>query len=154
MPYWLHEFTSDGVLKASDNSLIVSILSAGTFFGALASAPLADTVGRRLGLMLATGIVFNLGVILQVAATGQSLFIAGRFFAGLGVGLVSAQSKFAISLSKPCANCKLLWESRWYLTPTSPNVPIRNLPEMDSWYHCGRIPACYHDWLASRCHCQ
>ncbi|OCK78589.1 general substrate transporter [Lepidopterella palustris CBS 459.81] len=93
MPYWLGEFTTpgnDGKLTASQNSLIVSILSAGTFFGALFAAPLADIVGRRLGLMLATGVVFNLGVVLQTAATSQPLFIAGRFFAGLGVGLVSA----------------------------------------------------------------
>merc|ERR1711959_210977 len=40
--------------------------------------------------MTAAGVVFNLGVILQTAATSQPLFIAGRFFAGLGVGLVSA----------------------------------------------------------------
>jgi MFS family permease len=94
MPYWLQEFTTTGVLTASDNSLIVSILSAGTFFGALAAAPLADMLGRRLGLMFATGFVFNLGVILQTVATSQPLFIAGRFFAGFGVGLVSAQSRF------------------------------------------------------------
>lgn len=93
MPYWLQEFTTpgnDGKLTASQNSLIVSILSAGTFFGALFAAPLADILGRRLGLMSSAGIVFNLGVILQTAATSQPLFIAGRFFAGLGVGLVSA----------------------------------------------------------------
>ena len=50
-------------------------------------------IGRRLGLMVAAGIVFNLGVILQTAASDRPLFIAGRFFAGLGVGLVSAQSE-------------------------------------------------------------
>jgi len=92
MPYWLQEFatTPDKTLKASEDSLIVSILSAGTFFGALAAAPFGDLLGRRLGLMTAAGVVFNLGVILQTASTSQPLFIAGRFFAGLGVGLVSA----------------------------------------------------------------
>jgi len=34
-----------------------------------------------------------LGVILQTAATHIPLFVAGRFFAGAGVGLVSALSK-------------------------------------------------------------
>lgn len=89
MKYWLHNFTDNGVLPASQSSLIVSILSAGTFFGALLAAPLADYFGRRVGLMFAAGIVFNLGVILQVASTSQPLFIAGRCIAGLGVGLVS-----------------------------------------------------------------
>ncbi|KAF2095166.1 general substrate transporter [Rhizodiscina lignyota] len=92
MPYWLKLFTDDGAaLTASQDSLIVSILSAGTFFGALFAAPLSDWIGRRLGLMVGAGIVFNLGVILQTAATDRPIFIAGRFFAGLGVGLVSAQ---------------------------------------------------------------
>lgn len=90
MPYWLKEFTSDGkTLPASESSLIVSILSAGTFFGALLAAPLADMLGRRIGLMFAAGVIFNLGVILQAASTSQPPFIAGRCIAGLGVGLVS-----------------------------------------------------------------
>ena len=97
MPTWLRLF-SDGytdsegapALDPDDESLIVSILSAGTFLGALSAAPTADFFGRRMGLMLSTAIVFNLGVILQTAATSQGLFIAGRFFAGYGVGLISA----------------------------------------------------------------
>jgi MFS family permease len=96
MKYWKQTFATqaDGKLTASEDSLIVSILSAGTFFGALLAAPCADILGRRIGLMSAIGFVFNFGVILQTVSTSQPLFIAGRFFAGLGVGLVSAMSKF------------------------------------------------------------
>ncbi|KXT16985.1 hypothetical protein AC579_7419 [Pseudocercospora musae] len=92
MPYWINEFrtgSNEGITSGQD-ALIVSILSAGTFLGALLSAPTADWMGRRLGLMFSAGIVFNLGVVLQTASTGQPLLIAGRFFAGLGVGLLSA----------------------------------------------------------------
>ena len=66
MPYWLNEFstTGDGEITASQDSLIVSILSAGTFFGALFAAPFGDLLGRRLGLISSAGVVFNLGVIL------------------------------------------------------------------------------------------
>ncbi|KAF2669001.1 general substrate transporter [Microthyrium microscopicum] len=104
MDFWLHSFadkSNNYMLTSSQNSLIVSILSAGTFFGALSAAPLADRVGRRIGLMLSTGIVFNFGVILQVASTSRPLFIAGRFFAGLGVGLVSAQIPMYQSETSP-----------------------------------------------------
>jgi SP family sugar:H+ symporter-like MFS transporter len=93
MNFWKHEFADEShqyELTSDQTSLIVSILSAGTFFGALSAAPMADIMGRRIGLMLSVGIVFNLGVILQTAATDIPLFVAGRFFAGLGVGLVSA----------------------------------------------------------------
>ncbi|KAH7407902.1 putative glucose transporter rco-3 [Cadophora sp. MPI-SDFR-AT-0126] len=96
MDYWRNEFSTG--YKNSDNnpdvspsqtSLIVSILSAGTFFGALWAAPSADFLGRRMALIAACW-VFNLGVILQTASTALPMFIAGRFFAGFGVGMVSA----------------------------------------------------------------
>ena len=100
MPFWLEGFSngftnSEGepALSGSDESLIVSILSLGTFLGALTAAPCADFFGRRMGLIVSTGVVFNLGVLLQTIATDQPLFIAGRFFAGYGVGLISAQGK-------------------------------------------------------------
>jgi SP family sugar:H+ symporter-like MFS transporter len=102
MPYWKALFSTqpDGSITASEDSLIVSILSAGTFFGALLAAPLADKLGRRMGLLIAVGGVFNFGVILQTASTSQPLFIAGRFFAGLGVGLLSAMGKSTLDPSK------------------------------------------------------
>lgn len=93
MPYWTRQFAdpeNNYEITASQDSLIVSILSAGTFFGALMAAPFADILGRRWGLFTASAAVFNLGVILQTASTARPMFIAGRFFAGLGVGLISA----------------------------------------------------------------
>jgi SP family sugar:H+ symporter-like MFS transporter len=96
MDYWQRQFSTepDFSITASQDSLIVSILSAGTFFGALTAAPFGDLLGRRIGLMVSVGLVFNFGVILQTISTRQPLFIAGRFFAGFGVGLISALSKF------------------------------------------------------------
>ncbi|KAK5129869.1 hypothetical protein LTR08_002746 [Meristemomyces frigidus] len=88
MPYWVEQFDHPSESKIS---LIVSILSVGTFFGALAAGQLADITGRKWGIILSAMIPFNLGVALQVAATEQNLFIAGRAFAGFGVGLVSVQ---------------------------------------------------------------
>lgn len=96
MPYWMNLFSTGYVnpqgqhdVSPSQSAAVVSILSAGTFFGALTAAPFADFMGRRLALIAST-CVFIFGVIMQVAATGLHLFLAGRFFAGFGVGLVSA----------------------------------------------------------------
>ena len=97
MHFWRKQFSTGYInpkdnlpdVSASQSSEIVSILSAGTFFGALFSAPLADYLGRRKAMIFNTG-VFTFGVILQTAATQIPLFVAGRFFAGLGVGLLSA----------------------------------------------------------------
>lgn len=100
MPHWQDTFstgfkdtTGHLNITASQSAQIVSILSAGTFFGALSAAPIADRIGRRWGLIVSTFFVFNLGVILQTAASSIPMFVAGRFFAGLGVGLISAMSK-------------------------------------------------------------
>ena len=96
MPYWLQLFSTgtkdakgNPAITASQSSEIVSILSAGTFFGALTAAPTCDRFGRRLGLMISC-VVFTVGVILQTIATAIPLFVAGRFFAGYGVGMISA----------------------------------------------------------------
>jgi len=96
MPYWLKLFSTGAVdaqgnpaITASQSSEIVSLLSAGTFFGALTAAPTCDFFGRRGGLMVST-VVFTFGVILQTAATSIPLFVTGRFFAGYGVGMISA----------------------------------------------------------------
>jgi hypothetical protein len=85
MPYWRNQFSTgyknldDGLpdVSPSQSSMIVSLLSAGTFFGALTAAPTGDIFGRRLGLIISVG-VFVVGVILQTAATGISLFVAGK----------------------------------------------------------------------------
>lgn len=71
-------------------SLITSILSAGTFFGAIMAGDLADFFGRRVTIV--TGcIVFIIGCVLQVAySSGLGLIVAGRLISGFGVGFVSA----------------------------------------------------------------
>nr|AEB31259.1 xylose transporter [Scheffersomyces stipitis] len=76
--------------SSSESSLIVSILSVGTFFGSLSASFISDRLGRRLTLMISTLIIFNVGIILQTASTSIPLLCVGRVFAGLGVGLISA----------------------------------------------------------------
>ncbi len=49
---------------------------------------MADIVGRKWGLVSAC-LVFSIGVALQTAATSLAVFVVGRVWAGLGVGLVS-----------------------------------------------------------------
>lgn len=93
MPDWLKTFGYDAgggnyQLTTSNESLVVSILSAGTFFGALLAAPFGDFLGRKWGIIFAT-LVFDLGVAIQTGTTSFPVFVVGRVFAGLGVGLIS-----------------------------------------------------------------
>ncbi|KAG6852754.1 hypothetical protein C0991_009332 [Blastosporella zonata] len=92
MDDWLHLFgkyddTLKWYLPTNDQSLVVSILSAGTFFGALLAYPMGDMVGRKWGI-IASCAVFSLGVGLQLD-THWATFVIGRVIAGFGVGLVS-----------------------------------------------------------------
>ncbi|KAI0628431.1 general substrate transporter [Trametes polyzona] len=75
-------------IQTSMESLIVSILSAGTLLGALSAGPAGDILGRRTSIMIAC-LVFCLGVALQTGSSNLPTFIVGRFFAGFGVGLSS-----------------------------------------------------------------
>jgi MFS transporter, SP family, sugar:H+ symporter len=79
------------VIPGPTQSLIVSILSAGTFFGALIAGDLADFIGRRITVIIGC-FVFLVGAILETASAGPNvgLMVAGRLIAGFGVGFVSA----------------------------------------------------------------
>lgn len=76
-------------LSGPHQSLIVSILSAGTFFGALIAGDCAEKIGRRKTIIIGCAI-YIIGVILQVASSGLGLLVAGRLVAGVGVGFESA----------------------------------------------------------------
>ncbi len=115
MPYFITQYTglpkpdtNDAAavaafhLTAQDQSLTTSILSAGTFFGAIVAGDLADFIGRRMTIIMGCG-VFCVGCILETASTGLGVMVAGRFIAGLGVGFISA-----IGRSMLCVN---IW--RW-----------------------------------------
>lgn len=77
-------------LTSSQKSLMTSILSCGTFFGALIAGDIADFIGRRPTIIAGCGL-FSLGCILEIASTNQEvLFVCGRLIAGGGVGFISA----------------------------------------------------------------
>lgn len=76
-------------IPPSEVSLMTSILSAGTFFGAIIAGDLADFIGRRFTIIGGCA-VFCVGGILQVASTGLGVMVAGRLIAGFGVGFISA----------------------------------------------------------------
>ncbi|KAI1337903.1 general substrate transporter [Xylariaceae sp. FL0016] len=95
MPDFLSRFGSpqppDGAYGFSDvrQGLIVGLLSIGTLIGALAAAPIADSIGRRPSVCLWC-IVVSIGFVIQVAAmTSWEQVMIGRLVAGWGVGALS-----------------------------------------------------------------
>lgn len=77
------------VIPASKQSLVTSILSAGTFFGAIIAGDIADFIGRRFTIIMGCAI-FTVGCILETASAGLGLMVAGRLICGFGVGFISA----------------------------------------------------------------
>ena len=76
-------------ISSSNQSLVTSILSAGTFFGAIIAGDVADFIGRRLTIILGC-LIFVVGGILETASTGLNVMVGGRLVAGFGVGFISA----------------------------------------------------------------
>ncbi|CAK7270979.1 hypothetical protein SEPCBS119000_004362 [Sporothrix epigloea] len=81
-------------ISSSHQSLIVSILSCGTFFGAIMSGDLADWFGRKW-IVIAGCLIYMVGVIIQMIpgpniSNNLGVFVAGRLIAGIGVGFESA----------------------------------------------------------------
>jgi len=105
MPYFINQYTglpypnpssptykddkTAFALPASNQSLLTSILSLGTFLGALIAGDCADFTGRRTTIIIGCGI-FTIGCILETASTGLGVMVAGRVICGLGVGFISA----------------------------------------------------------------
>ncbi|GKT42805.1 major facilitator-type transporter ecdD [Colletotrichum spaethianum] len=86
------EGTAADAVSDSHQSLIVSILSCGTFFGALIAGDLADMMGRKWTVILGC-LIYMIGVIIQMVTSPSSALgpiVAGRLIAGIGVGFESA----------------------------------------------------------------
>lgn len=88
------------MIPSSRKSLITSILSVGTFIGALMGGGIAERIGRRPTIMLAC-LIFAVGVAVQVGTTTVGGLVAGRLVAGLGVGGVSATVVLYVSEISP-----------------------------------------------------
>ena len=91
MKYVYTNFPSSGNgFSTHERAIIVAILSLGTFFGALTAPWISDTYGRKFTIMVASGILFNIGNVLQIAAAEVALLCVGRFVSGISIGCLSA----------------------------------------------------------------
>lgn len=158
MPYFINLYTGkeynwdtmtpvgeakDFKLPSQTQSLFTSILSAGTFFGALIGADIADFIGRRITIIAGCA-VFSIGCTLQIASTNQeALFVLGRLIAGLGVGFISSVVilymseiapkkvrgamvsgyQFCITIGILIANC-VVYATKDYNNTSSYRIPI------------------------------
>ncbi|KAF7411523.1 hypothetical protein HZH66_000419 [Vespula vulgaris] len=89
------------VQGSSEESWIASMSSIGTPIGCLLSGYMMDMFGRKRSLII-TEIPALLGWILIAAATNIHMIYAGRFFVGLGSGMVGAPARvYASEVTQP-----------------------------------------------------
>lgn len=95
MNYFIHliEGPNATALLSSHQSLIVSILSLGTFLGAIAAGDIADRIGRKW-TVISGCVIYLVGCVIQII-TGPEVsplacIVCGRVIAGIGVGFESA----------------------------------------------------------------
>lgn len=87
--------------NASVSSNVVSLLTAGSFFGAIAAAFINEKWGRLYTLM-GFCMLFNIGAALQTATSGNiGMIYGGRVISGLGIGGCSAVMSVFVSEAAP-----------------------------------------------------
>ncbi|KAI7091445.1 general substrate transporter [Hortaea werneckii] len=87
--------------NAQVSSNVVSLLTAGAFFGAIFGAFVNERIGRRFTMMV-FALVFLVGAAMQTGSPGIiGLIYAGRVIAGLGIGGMSAVMSVYVSENAP-----------------------------------------------------
>ncbi|KAJ5155807.1 hypothetical protein N7492_008610 [Penicillium capsulatum] len=85
---FLRRFGSPGLSDAASGG-IISSYTGGAIVGSLLAAYISDSWGRRM-VIFTGGLVAAFGAALQGGAISIAMLIAGRFIAGLAIGLMSA----------------------------------------------------------------
>ncbi|MFY0256009.1 sugar porter family MFS transporter [Chitinophaga sp. 30R24] len=87
-------------LSAYWEGFATGCLALGAIAGCLVAGGIADRYGRKMGLLLAA-VIFGLSSLAMACAPDRNLFIAGRFVAGIGVGMASMLSPMYIAEVSP-----------------------------------------------------
>ncbi|KKO96434.1 hypothetical protein THAR02_11465 [Trichoderma harzianum] len=76
--------------SSSEQGGITASMSAGSFIGSLLSGWLADRIGRRLAIQIAS-VDWIVGAVLQCSAQNVAHLVVGRIVSGLAIGITSSQ---------------------------------------------------------------
>ncbi|KAL4073580.1 general substrate transporter [Scleroderma citrinum] len=95
---------------------IVAAMPAGSLVGALAVTVLADRIGRKKTVILAS-LIWVIGAILQSASINRGMLVVGRIIAGISVGLSSAVVPvYQSEISAPSIRGRLVSVQQWSIT--------------------------------------
>jgi len=141
------EYPGAEAVSESHTSLIVSILSCGTFFGAVIAGDVADFIGRKWTVIMGC-FIYMAGVVIQmITGAGDPLaaIVTGRLIAGLGVGFESAIVILYMSEIVSPPSCSSL-----LVISLLTSFPV---PPQSSWRPGCRLPILHHHWYHACCLC-
>ncbi|KAF4877518.1 Sugar transport protein 13 [Colletotrichum siamense] len=94
------EVSDDAAGSGFKKGLMTAMIPLGAFIGALNMGWLADWISRKRSLMVAV-VIFIVGSSIQTAAINYDMLTAGRFFGGVGIGMLSMVVPVYISEISP-----------------------------------------------------
>ncbi|KAF8136968.1 general substrate transporter [Boletus edulis] len=95
---------------------IVAAMPGGSLFGALAVTSLADRIGRKNTIILAS-IIWVIGGALQCASVNRGMLVGGRVIAGISVGLSSSVVPiYQSEITAPSIRGRLVSMQQWSIT--------------------------------------
>jgi sugar porter (SP) family MFS transporter len=80
----------------------ISVVLIGCIAGAAGAGSVADTIGRRLTLLVA-GVIFLIGALASAFTPNEAVLLVGRFVVGIGIGFSSVVAPLYISEVSPAA---------------------------------------------------
>lgn len=82
--------------------VVTSWVALGALFGALVAGELADRLGRQRAV-LAAGVVFTIGSLVEALAPGTLVLVGGRLIVGVGVGIAAVAAPLYAAELAPSA---------------------------------------------------
>jgi MFS transporter, SP family, galactose:H+ symporter len=92
--------TPEFSLGSAALGLLVSVVTLGALFGALAGGSFTDRFGRR-STLIAGGVLFVIAALSSAVANGLVMLIASRFVVGIAIGLTSVAAPMYIAEMAP-----------------------------------------------------
>ncbi|KAK7451187.1 high affinity glucose transporter [Stygiomarasmius scandens] len=111
--FYKNQFGNPG---SSAQGAIVAAMPAGSFFGALLVTQLADKLGRKKSIMLAS-LIWVIGSILQCASVNRGMLVAGRVISGISVGISSTVVPiYQSEITAPAIRGRMVSLQQWSIT--------------------------------------
>ncbi|KDQ08027.1 hypothetical protein BOTBODRAFT_585605 [Botryobasidium botryosum FD-172 SS1] len=102
--------------NSNSQGAMVAAMPAGSLIGALAVGTLADRIGRKRSI-IASGVIWVVGSILQCAAQNRGMLVVGRIISGFAIGIASSTVPlYQSEITAPAIRGRMVSLQQWAIT--------------------------------------